>query len=323
MLQVARSNGVVLYSQRRSFLLAAALGVGSMVFGRESRLADAMGRGELHNRDPSYAMKKQEEVERRIKSLKDTRPMEPQYPGHVPLWMHEKMLLFAASGIKSYYHPEDGTNIVQLGESLAFKSFLERLKTTMLMDKTGRRILKERPTISEADLKMDKLALYPKNSLGYTFYKWLRAEGVTPDTRAPVTYIDDPVHAYIFLRYRQCHDFYHAISNLPIIIEGEIAVKALEAANIGVPMAVIGSLLAPLRLKPEQKKRLYDIYIPWAIETGLKAKPLINVYWEEHLDSDVGELRKELGIAPPPDLRAIRKEIADRKRHFKNKYEKY
>ena len=42
---------------------------------------------------------------------------------------------------------------------------------------------------------------------------------------------------------------------------------------------------------------------PWAVETGLTCKPLINVYWEEVLDKDLEELRSELGIKMPPDLR--------------------
>lgn len=170
---------------------------------------------------------------------------------------------------------------------------------------------------------MDRLKKMAPNTLGHSYYKWLIKEGVSPDTRAPVKYIDDPTHAYIFKRYRQCHDFYHAVNDLPIIIEGEIAVKALEAANIGVPMAALGALLAPLRLKPVQKKRLYDVYLPWAVRTGLSCEPLINVYWEELLERDVEELRKKLRITPPPDLRAIRRERAQQRKQFKLKYERH
>lgn len=308
---------------RRHFLIASALTLGGFVFGKRARLADAMENGELHNKNDDYELTKRERVDSRLKSLSNSRPMKPRYAGHVPLYAHEKVLLFIISGLKSYFHPEDGINIIQLGESSAFPFVLEALKNTMLQDETGRRILKEQPDITSETLDMDRLSKMGKNTLGRTYYNWLIKEGVSPDTRAPVTYIDDPVHAFVFKRYRQCHDFYHALNGLPIIIEGEIAIKALEAANMGIPMAALGAILAPLRLKPVQKERLYDIYLPWAIKSGLSCKPLINVYWEELLEKDVQELRSELGIQPPPDLRAIRKERLRVRKELKMKYEAY
>ncbi|QLL31877.1 hypothetical protein HG536_0C00440 [Torulaspora globosa] len=317
-------NGRLLpLQQRRQFLVATALTLGGFVLGKQARLADAMERGELHNKNDDQELKRQEDVERRLKALSNSRPMKPRYKGHVPLYAHEKLLLFVVSGLKSYFHPEDGMNIVQLGEASALPIFLENLKKTMLADETGRRILREQPNIHSDTLHMDKLSKMPKNTLGYVYYKWLKKEGVSPDTRAPVKYIDDPVHAYIFKRYRQCHDFYHAINDLPIIIEGEIAVKALEGTNMGVPMAVLGALLAPMRLKKVQRDRLCEIYLPWAVKTGLSCKPLINVYWEEILDRDIDELREELGITAPPDLREVRKERSRIRKQLKMKYDNF
>lgn len=313
----------ICYEQRRHILVASALTLGGFVFGKRARLADAMENGELHNKNNDYEAIHQDRMDKRLKNLSETRPIKPRYEGHVPLYLHEKMLLFAISGLKSFFHPEDGNNIVQLGESSAFPVVLESLKQTMLQDETGRRILKEQPNITSGTLEMDRLKKMEKNSLGYTYYQWLINEGVSPDTRAPVKYIDDPLHAFVFKRYRQCHDFYHAINGLPIIIEGEIAVKALEASNMGVPMAALGGLLAPLRLKPIQRERLYDIYLPWAIRTGLSCKPLINVYWEELLEKDVNELRKELCIQPPPNLRAIRRERSNIRKELKMRYDAY
>lgn len=311
------------YEQRRHFLVASALTLGGFVFGKRARLADAMENGEIHNKNNDEDAIRKDRVDKRLRNLSETRPMKPRYKGHVPLYLHERMLLFAISGIKSFFHPEDGNNIVQLGESSAFPFVLESLKQCMLEDETGRRILREQPNINSDTLDMERLKKMDKNSLGYTYYSWLLKEGVSPDTRAPVKYIDDPLHAYVFKRYRQCHDFYHAINGLPIIIEGEIAIKALEAANMGIPMAALGALLAPLRLKPVQRERLYDIYLPWAIRTGLSCKSLINVYWEELLEKDVRELRKDLGIQPPPDLRAIRQERSKIRKELKMKYDAF
>jgi ubiquinone biosynthesis protein COQ4 len=106
-------------------------------------------------------------------------------------------------------------------------------------------------------------------------------------------------------RYRECHDFYHSICGLPVIVEGEIALKWFEWANMGLPVAALSALFGPLRFKPPERKRLREIYIPWAIKNGLQAKSLINVYWEEQLERDAGDLRMELGIEKPPSVRGF------------------
>lgn len=288
--------------QQRNVILASTLSFANyMLFGQQNQLADSIANPEKLTK---YQLPK-----RKV-----------NYPGHVHLNPVEKTLLFTSSAVQSFLHPENGMNIVNLGESTAFTPFLENLKTTMLSDPTGRRILREQPHITEQQLNMEKLASYPKDSVGYTFYHWCRTEKVTPDTRAEVKYIDDPIHAYIFKRFRQCHDFYHSLVNMPIIIEGEITVKALEGANMGVPMAIMGSIFAPLRLKEAQRKRLREIYLPWAWKTGLSCKPLINVYWEEQLERNVDELRKELGIVMPPNLREMRKKAKAERAALKQKY---
>ena len=116
-------------------------------------------------------------------------------------------------------------------------------------------------------------------------------------------YIDDPELAYVMQRYRECHDFYHSICGLPVIVEGEIALKWFEWANMGLPVAGLSAVFGPLRFKAPERKRLREIYVPWAIKNGLKARSLINVYWEEQLEKDADDLRKELGIEKPPSVR--------------------
>lgn len=113
-------------------------------------------------------------------------------------------------------------------------------------------------------------------------------------------YIDDPECAYVMQRYRECHDFYHALTGLPVVVEGEVALKAFEFANTLIPMTGL-SMFAFFRLKPEERKRALSTYFPWAIRNGLQAKEVINIYWEEELETDVVELRKRIGLEKPPE----------------------
>jgi ubiquinone biosynthesis protein COQ4 len=184
----------------------------------------------------------------------------------------------------------------------------------MLADPTGRRILRLRPRISSATLSVDALRALPENTVGRAYVGWLDREGVSPDTRSQVRYIDDEECAYVMQRYRECHDFYHAVTGLPIVREGEVALKAFEFANTLIPMTGL-SMLAVATLKPAERGRFWQTYLPWAVKNGVRSKELINVFWEEQLERDVGELRAELGIEQPPDLRDIRKrEREERKR---------
>jgi ubiquinone biosynthesis protein COQ4 len=184
----------------------------------------------------------------------------------------------------------------------------------MLADPTGRRILRDRPRITSKTLSMEQLRKLPEKSVGRVYVGWLDREGVTPDTRSAVRYIDNEECAYVMQRYRECHDFYHALTGLPVFREGEVALKAFEFANTLLPMTGL-SMLAVSTMKAKERSRFWSIYLPWALRNGARSSEVINIYWEEELESDVEDLRKRLGIEQPPDLRDIRKrEREERKR---------
>ncbi|ODQ80163.1 hypothetical protein BABINDRAFT_35310 [Babjeviella inositovora NRRL Y-12698] len=293
-------------AHRRTFILSV-LGIGALKsvfapFVESTALATQMERGELHYKNANTELNLAKSEEPWLK-----RP-EPNYLGHVPLHSAEKLALFVGSAVGAFFHPERNEFIVALGESTAITSVLKKLRREMLANPTGRRILRERPRMTSTSLNLEHLRSLPASTLGNTYIQWLDSEGVSPDTREAVKYIDDEELAYVFQRYRECHDFYHAITGLPIILEGEITVKCFEFANLGLPFAGMGAVFAPLRLKQPQLKRLLGVYYPWAIKNGLNGQSLINVYWEECLEMDTGELRKLLGFEePPPDLRQMRR----------------
>lgn len=150
----------------------------------------------------------------------------------------------------------------------------------------------------------------PENSVGRAYVRWLDREGVDSDTRDDVKYVDNEECAYVMQRYRECHDFYHALTGLPIFVEGEVALKAFEFANTLLPLTGL-SLFAVARMKSAERKRFWATYLPWALDAGFRSKDIINIYWEEILMRDVHGLRMELGIESPPDLRAERRRIRE------------
>ena len=204
--------------------------------------------------------------------------------------------------------------IAALSEATATPYFVPRLRDAMLAHPTGRRILRARPRITSQTLPLPYLRGLPAGSVGRAYAAWLDREGVGPDTRDAVRHVDDAECAYVLQRYRESHDFYHAVTGLPVFVEGELALKALEWANMGLPVAAL-SLAAVARLKPDERSRFWRVHLPWALRNGWKAEHLICVYWEEVLEKDVEELRAELGLEKPPDLRDTRK--AERRRRRK------
>jgi len=250
---------------------------------------------------------------RRFSSLK--RPP-PNYPGHVPLTRVERAGLAIGSGVMSLINPYRHDLIAALGEATATPYFIYRLRDAMLADTTGRRILRQRPRISSKTLSVEKLRQMPPNSVGRAYIDWLDREGVSPDTRSQVRYIDDEECAYVMQRYRDCHDFFHAVTGLPIVKEGEVALKAFEFANTLIPMTGL-SMLAVGTMKAQERSRFWSTYMPWAVRNGVRSKEVINVFWEEELERDVDDLRKELGIEQPPDLRTIRKREREERRRMK------
>lgn len=192
----------------------------------------------------------------------------------------------------------------------------------MLSSPTGRRILRDRPRIKSSTISLEKLRRLPESTVGFTYAAWQDREGVGPDTRTNVQYIDHEECAYVMQRYRECHDFYHALTGLPVMVEGEVALKTFEFANTLLPMTGL-SMFAVGRLKPAQRARFWNVYLPWALRSGLRSKDIINVYWEEELESNVDDLRKELGIERPPDLREIRRLLKEQRKKAKEAKEQH
>jgi ubiquinone biosynthesis protein COQ4 len=208
--------------------------------------------------------------------------------------------------------------IAVFGETTAQPFFITRLRDAMLRSPTGRRILRSRPRMTTTTLSVEHLRSLPPNTVGHAYYSWLRREKLSPGSRAQVRYIDDEECAYVMQRYRESHDFYHALTGLPTVREGEVALKAFEFANLGLPMTGL-SVFSVFTLKSAERARFWHTYGPWAVRNGVSAADVINVFWEEELETDVGELRARLGIEKPPDLRDIRKREREEKRRMKEK----
>ncbi|RUS14829.1 ubiquinone biosynthesis protein Coq4 [Endogone sp. FLAS-F59071] len=192
--------------------------------------------------------------------------------------------------------------IAALGETTGHL-FLAQMRDRMLQDPTGRRILRERPKINSWTIDLVRLRELPDGSLGREYMRWLDAEGVSPDTRDQVRYVDSEELAYVMQRYRETHDFAHTLLGLDVTVESELALKWFEWTQTGLPMAALSSLFGPLRLTSAERRRLFSHYVPWAVECAAGSKFFMCVYFEELFERPLTEVRRDLGIYLPPDER--------------------
>ncbi|XP_046845378.1 ubiquinone biosynthesis protein COQ4 homolog, mitochondrial-like [Xenia sp. Carnegie-2017] len=221
------------------------------------------------------------------------------YEHHIPTSLLQKGLLAVGSGVAAFFDPTRDDMIAVLGESTGYYA-LKKIRRLMQLDKEGQKILRERPRITSATINVPALRELPEGTFGKEYTNFLDRNKVTPDSRLPVRFIDDPELAYVMQRYREVHDFNHALLGMPTNIVGEITVKWFEMVQTRLPMCTFGSLLAPLRLKRSQQERLVNTYIPWALYAGYRARFLMNLYVEKYFEEPIDLLRKRLNIVSPP-----------------------
>jgi ubiquinone biosynthesis protein COQ4 len=105
------------------------------------------------------------------------------------------------------------------------------------------------------------------------------------------------------LRYRQCHDFWHALTDLPPTVLGELGLKWLELFQTGLPSAALSSSVASFSLSLQEQQVLWSVYLPWALRVGQQRMvfgTLMNIHYEDEWDTNLQELRDRYNIEPAP-----------------------
>jgi len=105
-------------------------------------------------------------------------------------------------------------NIATFGE-ISAGLVLDRLYRQMQEDPEASRILYQKPRINSKTVDLEYLSKLPEGTLGWAYSEFLRKNNVTPDSRLPVRFIDDPELAYVMQRYREVHDLVHTVTGQP------------------------------------------------------------------------------------------------------------
>jgi ubiquinone biosynthesis protein COQ4 len=220
-----------------------------------------------------------------------------------------KLSLLLKSALSALADPADAKAV---GAVLDITSpvALEHLRNQMQASPDGRAVLEQRPLPPNSkDPSFEALKKLPKSTFGGSFHSFMVEHGFSPEGRPAVRYVDDEELAYVLLRYRLSHDYYHALLGLPPTVAGELVLKAVEALEFGLGGAALQAALgasggAGLVTKGEREE-LREVFLPWVVRGHARRRgmeSLLCVRWEEEWGTDIGELRERLGIEPAPEF---------------------
>lgn len=269
----------------------------------------------------SIPFKQQEQQQRSLlQRFSSTSSKEPFYGSPRPLPSRQfiascnppsRLLLAWQHAWTAFHDPTRADAVAAVGE-LTGTFALERL--VQIMKHEAPLLLQERPIVSKETLPYEQLlenAIDPSATssntditFGQAYGYFLKQHGFDPDERDPIRYLpEDSDAAYVMLRYRQCHDFFHTLTGLPPTVSGELGLKWLELFQTELPLAAVACTVGSLRLEhPEEVQLVWQHYLPWAIRVHQKMRfgQLLCVYYEKEFDTPLNDLRQRLGIEPAP-----------------------
>lgn len=224
---------------------------------------------------------------------------QPLYSSHIVTSPIQKLVLAFGSSVMSLADPWRHDMIAVSGETTGTFA-LQQMLRKMRQSREGNEILTEKPSISTQTVDFNKLMQLPVSSFGHRYASFMKENGISPDTRDPVKFVDDVELAYVMKRYREVHDLIHCICGMRTNMLGEVSIKWVEAIQTNLPMTWGAAFLGPIRLAPGQRRRYVSTHLPWALKCGHEAQFLYNVYFEKRWSQDLTDLRNELRIPDPP-----------------------
>ncbi|KAI9092062.1 hypothetical protein K1719_017227 [Acacia pycnantha] len=210
-------------------------------------------------------------------------------------WQQAAVALGSAVG--ALLDPRRADLIAALGETTGKPAF-ERVLEKMKQNPEGRAVLLERPRVISA--KVGHAWDLPENTFGAAYARFMGSRNFSPDDRPPVRFMDTDELAYVAMRAREIHDFWHTLFGLPTNLMGESALKVIEFEQMYLPMCLMSVVGGTARFSERQRKLFYQHYFPWAIRAGMQCTDLMCVYYEQHFHEDLEDVRRKWGIVPAP-----------------------
>ena len=188
--------------------------------------------------------------------------------------------------------PDDTKQVFLLGivaNGPAFPQFFTRFTESS----DGARVLAERPTIDGAVVA--RLRALPASTLGGAYARYLDDNGLDADLFQAPPGLPEPI-AYIAKRVRQTHDLWHVLTGYRPDVPGEVALQGFTFAQTRLPSSALIAVLGTLKWslgRPDMVPLTLD-----GFRRGKRAAFLAPIYWEDHFERELDDVRRDLGIVP-------------------------
>ncbi|XP_024173567.1 ubiquinone biosynthesis protein COQ4 homolog, mitochondrial [Rosa chinensis] len=202
-------------------------------------------------------------------------------------WQHAAVVVGSAVG--ALLDPRRADLIAALGETTGKPAF-ERVVQRMKSSPEGRAILSEQPRVISANV--GHAWDLPPNTFGAAYAKFMGSRNFSPDNPPPVRFMEIDELAYVAMRAREVHDFWHTLFNLPTNLMGESALKVIEFQQMYLPMCLMSVIGGSVRFNEKQRKLFFQHYFPWAIRVGMLSTDLMCIYYEKHFHEDLEDVRR-------------------------------
>uniref|UniRef100_A0A803LW23 Ubiquinone biosynthesis protein COQ4 homolog, mitochondrial n=1 Tax=Chenopodium quinoa TaxID=63459 RepID=A0A803LW23_CHEQI len=226
---------------------------------------------------------------------------------HVRISSWQQAAVALGSAVGALVDPRRADLIAALGETTgkpAFKRVLERMKRSQ----EGKFlhyncIMKFSWKGHDISANVGHAWDLPENTFGAAYAKFMGSRNFSPDDRPLVRFLDIEELAYVAMRVREVHDFWHTLFDLPTNLLGESALKVIESQQMHLPMCFMSVIGGSARFNSKQRSLFFEHYLPWALRAGRNCTDLMCIYYC-HFDEDMDVVRRKWGIIPAPPLTA-------------------
>lgn len=209
----------------------------------------------------------------------------------------------AAAAGGAVLQPDRGDLVAAVGELTAGPA-LRSMVAMMMQDRHGRAALARQMRVTDATLVEARAA--PPGSFGAAYAAYMDIHGFLPSGRLPVRFVADPFEAYAMTRYRECHDYLHAVLGCSRTVADEVALKVFEFAQTGLPLGALAIAGGAPHLTAAQRSLLVSEQIPWAMRHRPRPHDadgpvfFLNVPWETLLATPHAAVLSALRYEPMP-----------------------
>eukprot|EP00177_Eucheuma_denticulatum_P000744 GFKZ01001333.1.p1 GENE.GFKZ01001333.1~~GFKZ01001333.1.p1 ORF type:complete len:241 (-),score=23.84 GFKZ01001333.1:471-1163(-) len=220
----------------------------------------------------------------------------------LPLSPLGRAALFASSAALALARPSRADLVAVVGD-LSSGTTLGTLCERVGATSEGREMLRTLTPARFPEKGGETLAEYrgmAEGSLGFEYARFMDERGFEPEGRAEVRFVEDARERWVLQRYRDVHDLWHVLTGMPTSLVGEVGQKWFEAVQTGLPVAVLGALGGVGRVSSAERRVLVREVVPWAVRSGRGAVDLLAVRYEDRMEEQVTDLRREWGVEKVP-----------------------